>query len=110
MPQSPAATRPPKSSPHTGSGREAALDGNASRGALTSVAWVPRQDLGKRDWLKAGHRLGTVGRCSQWWIGDWIRYGNSKWGEKYSEAARVTGYDPASLRNMAWVASRFEPS
>jgi hypothetical protein len=37
-------------------------------------------------------------------------YGTSKWGEKYADAARVTGYDVASLRNMAWVASRFEPS
>ena len=43
-------------------------------------------------------------------MGDWIRYGTAKWGEKYAEAARVTGYDVASLRNMAWVASRFDAS
>jgi hypothetical protein len=35
-----------------------------------------------------------------------VRYGTARWGEKYAEAARVTGYDVASLRNMAWVASR----
>ena len=51
-----------------------------------------------------------MGRCSQWWIGDWVRYGTARWGEKYAEAARVTGYDTASLRNMAWVASRFDLS
>jgi len=62
------------------------------------------------DWLATGRRLGAIGRCSQWWIGDWVRYGTARWGEKYAEAARVTGYDPASLRNMAWVASRFDVS
>jgi len=58
------------------------------------------------DWLAAGRRLGSMARASQWWIGDWIRYGAAKWGEKYVEAARITGYDPHSLRNMAYVASR----
>lgn len=78
-----------------------------SSSALSKIAWVPQRDLGHSDWLAAGRRLGAIGRCSQWWIGDWVRYGTARWGEKYAEAARVTGYDVASLRNMAWVASRF---
>lgn len=77
---------------------------------LSKIAWSPQGDMDHSDWLAAGRRLGAIGRCSQWWIGDWVRYGTSKWGEKYAEAARVTGYDPASLRNMAWVASRFDLS
>ena len=81
-----------------------------SSGAISKIAWIPQQDLGHTDWLATGRRLGAIGRCSQWWIGDWVRYGTSKWGEKYAEAARVTGYDVASLRNMAWVASRFDLS
>jgi hypothetical protein len=81
-----------------------------SSGAISSVAWIPQDDLGRSEWLATGRRLGAIGRCSQWWIGDWIRYGTSRWGEKYAEAARVTGYDVASLRNMAWVASRFDLS
>jgi hypothetical protein len=81
-----------------------------SSGALSKIAWVPQGDVGHSDWLATGRRLGAIGRCSQWWIGDWVRYGTAKWGEKYAEAARVTGYDTASLRNMAWVAARFDPS
>jgi hypothetical protein len=81
-----------------------------SSSALSKIAWVPQHDLGHSDWLATGRRLGAIGRCSQWWIGDWVRYGTSRWGEKYAEAARVTGYDVASLRNMAWVASRFDLS
>jgi hypothetical protein len=82
----------------------------ASSGAISKVAWVPQEDLEQVEWLSAGRRLGAIGRCSQWWIGDWIRYGTTRWGEKYVEAARVTGYDVASLRNMAWVSSRFDLS
>jgi hypothetical protein len=79
-------------------------------GGISKVAWVPSEDLGQPEWLATGRRLGAIGRCSQWWIGDWIRYGTARWGEKYAEAARVTGYDVASLRNMAWVAAQFDLS
>jgi hypothetical protein len=96
-----------------GAARAVELDRSPARGpkgALAKIAWVPQRDLQHPEWLAAGRRLGAIGRCSQWWIGDWIRYGTAKWGEKYAEAARVTGYDVASLRNMAWVASRFDLS
>lgn len=78
--------------------------------AISKVAWMPQRDLGQAEWLATGRRLGAIGRCSQWWIGDWIRYGAARWGEKYAEAARITGYDVASLRNMSWVASQFDLS
>lgn len=81
-----------------------------SSSALSKIAWAPQRDLDHSGWLATGRRLGAIGRCSQWWIGDWVRYGTARWGEKYAEAARVTGYDIASLRNMAWVASRFDLS
>lgn len=77
---------------------------------ISAVAWIPRDELGHRQWVDAGRKLGAIGRSSQWWIGDWIRYGTAKWGERYSAAARVTGYDAASLRNMAWVSSQFDLS
>jgi hypothetical protein len=77
---------------------------------LSKTAWIPEEEMEHAEWIVAGRRLGAIGRCSQWWVGDWIRYGNAQWGEKYVEAARVTGYDVASLRNMAWVASRFDLS
>jgi hypothetical protein len=42
-------------------------------------------------------------------VGDWVRCGNANFGERYVDAARLTGYDIQSLRNMAHVASRFDP-
>jgi len=77
-------------------------------GFTSTVAWQPQQELDQHQWASTGRRLGAIGRCSQWWIGDWIRYGTARWGERYAQAARITGYDVASLRNMAWVASQYD--
>jgi hypothetical protein len=57
-----------------------------------------------------GKRLGGISRCNQWWLGDWVRYGADRWGEKYTQAAKITGYDPRSLANMASIATSFESS
>lgn len=71
---------------------------------MTPVAWEPDDDLDAETWLRTGLRLGTLSRCNQWWLGDWMRYGTARWGEKYKEAARITGLDPHTLRNIAYVA------
>jgi hypothetical protein len=86
-----------------------ALSSDAARRA-SHVAWIPKAELEHPEWVAQGRQLGALGRCSQWWVGDWIRYGNKKWGEKYAEAARITGYDIGSLRNMASVAACFDLS
>lgn len=89
---SPPSSRP--SSPHTSS-------------ALSMVAWTPKSELGIAEWSAVGRRLGAIGRCSQWWLGDWIHYGNLRFGERYARAAKLTGYDAQSLMNMVYVATRF---
>jgi hypothetical protein len=69
--------------------------------------WRPPEDMDQRRWMLAGRQFGVVGRSSNWWIGDWLRYGAAKWGAKYTAAAKITGYDVHSLENMVYVASRF---
>jgi len=76
----------------------------------SDVAWIPGKDIDVHKWVRAGQRLGAMTRCSQWWLGDWVRYGTVRWGEKYKEASRITGYDIQSLRNIAYVAGRVEVS
>ncbi|MGN2638083.1 LmbU family transcriptional regulator [Nocardia takedensis] len=80
---------------------------NNTRISVSAVAWEPVAAIECEEWLRHGGRLGTIGRAAAWWIGDWVNYGNIKFGEKYSRAARITGYDVQSLMNMAYVASRF---
>jgi hypothetical protein len=77
---------------------------------LTRVGWRPTAEIDLAEWSAVGRRFGEIGRCSQWWLGDWIHYGNAKFGERYSRAVKLTGYDVQSLMNMVYVASRFEIS
>src|SRR5689334_21992473 len=85
-------------------------DVSAPRGSQPTVAWEPRRELARHEWLAVGKRLGGISRCNQWWLGDWVRYGTEKWGEKYTQAAKITGYDPRSLANMASISATFELS
>jgi hypothetical protein len=78
--------------------------------SISPVAWTPIQELDFSEWATAGRRLSAMGRCGQWGLGDWIRYGNRRFGERYAWAARVTAYDVQTLMNMVYVASRFEIS
>lgn len=77
---------------------------------LTPVAWRAELDLALEEWLESGRRLGLLGRNVPWWIGDWLRYGNHAYGERYVRAARITGYDAQTLMNMVYVASHFPPT
>jgi hypothetical protein len=76
--------------------------------ALTPTSWAAGRELAVVEWVEQGRCLGTIGRASAWWIGDWVRYGSARYGDRYTAASRVTGYDVQSLMNMAYVASRFD--
>lgn len=78
--------------------------------ALTPTSWEAGCELAVTEWVEQGRYLGAIGRGSGWWIGDWIRYGSVRYGDKYSAASQVTGYDAQSLMNMAYVAGRFDVS
>jgi hypothetical protein len=97
------------SSPDAGVQADAAVVKRDARRRL-ALGWQPPQTLDRAGWLTAGVSLAEFGRVNNWWVGDWIRYGNARWGEKYTEAARVTGLDAKTLRNIAYVASRFQLS
>lgn len=75
---------------------------------VTPTAWLSDTDIGMGEWAEHGRRLGVIGRGAGWWIGDWLRYGNERFGERYVRASRITGYDVQTLMNMVYVASRFE--
>jgi hypothetical protein len=75
-----------------------------------ALGWQPPTNLDRASWLAAGESLAEFGRVNNWWVGDWIRYGSARWGEKYVEVARITGLDSKTLRNIAYIASRFDLS
>jgi hypothetical protein len=61
-------------------------------------------------WKRVGGRISLVQMSSAWWIGDWLNYGQAAYGRRYREATEITGLDYQTLRNYAWVASRFQVS
>jgi hypothetical protein len=78
--------------------------------ALTPTSWAAGCEMAVSEWVDQGRCLGAIGRGSAWWIGDWVRYGSARYGDKYAAASQVTGYDTQSLMNMSYVSSRFEPA
>lgn len=62
------------------------------------------------EWLSLGHSLQAVAKGWQWWVGDWLYYGEHRWGEKYTQAIEVTGQEYQALADAAWVAGAVESS
>lgn len=89
------------------SGRSSGVSRGPSKVMIT---WKPSREIDIHEWTTAGRRIGAVSRAIQWLLGDWIAYGNLKFGERYVRASRITGYDTQSLMNMVYVASRFSVS
>ena len=77
---------------------------------LSQPGWCPCNEVDVTQWQVIGRGLGRFGRHSQWWIGDWLLYARNRWGDMYTAARKITGYDYGSLRNMASTASKFELS
>jgi len=67
-------------------------------------------NLPYEQWELIGRKLRSVERAIQWLIGDWIRFGESHYGEMYAQALDATEYSYGTLRNQAYVAGRFELS
>jgi hypothetical protein len=61
-------------------------------------------------WCVAGARIARHSSASAWWLGDWLVFGQSKYGRRYQQAVATTGLEYQTLRNYAVVARRFEAS
>lgn len=62
------------------------------------------------DWKACGTALVKAEKAVQWAIGDWLNYGEKRYGEKYKEAQQVTGLGYQALRDIKWVAATYELS
>lgn len=82
----------------------------ADKVQFTRVGLVFTGDLRFDEWQILGQSLKDFEHAVHWWIGDWLNYGERKWGEMYTQATEETGYKEKTLRNDKWVAGRFELS
>jgi N6-adenosine-specific RNA methylase IME4 len=58
-------------------------------------------------WQGLGGTLQQMERAVMWWIGDWLRFGERKYGETYAQAIEATGYAHQTLRDAKWVAEAY---
>jgi hypothetical protein len=87
--------------------REARETPGRERVRTTSVAWYGHNGLTRQEWTAYGSRLGVVTKASNWWLGDWVRFGQRHYNDhRFEIASRITGYDEQTLRNFAYVAGR----
>lgn len=76
----------------------------------TDVGLVLPRGLSFEEWQAAGEFIGRAERSVQWWMGDWVRFGEAAYGEMYSQALDAGDLDYGTLRNYVYVCERFELS
>lgn len=80
-------------------------------GTVTPTSYTLPPDLPYEEWERVGGVLHQIEGAIQFWIGDWLNYGERTYGEKYAQAIQVaTGLEYQALANHAWVAGKVEPS
>ena len=80
------------------------------RARTTAVAWLGHADLTVNEWQTFGPRIGLVSKSANWWLGDWVRFGQRRYEQRYKRASELTGYDEQTLMNLVYVAGRFDVS
>lgn len=64
---------------------------------------------GIEQWLKVGTILQGINVGYQWWVGDWLAFGEAKFADKVEQGMQLTGRTENTLRQWAWTAKRFAP-
>jgi hypothetical protein len=75
-------------------------------GQACAVGLELPNDLTFDQWTAIGSVLQGAQRSMMWWIGDWLHFGERKWGEMYADAVEQTGRQEQTLMNAKWVAGR----
>jgi len=73
---------------------------------FTSTELILPEDTTFEDWTAIGRRLQWISRGIHFWIGDWLRFGERKWGERYAQALDETPFAYQTLANDVWVCKR----
>ena len=70
---------------------------------LMPTGWIPVDDMTFEQWSEIGKFLFDLRDASQWALGDWLNFGEAKWGEKYVQALNERRASYQTLRNVSSV-------
>lgn len=73
-------------------------------------ALIVKGDMTFEEWNAIGAWLEAVQTGVQWWVGDWMNYGEGQFGEKYAQAIDATGWSISTLEVYAWVCKKIAPA
>lgn len=76
----------------------------------TATSLTLPDDLTIAAWQEFGAVLGRMERSVQWWTGDWVRFGEARYGEMYSQALDSMDREYGTLANYVYVSDRFDSS
>lgn len=79
-------------------------------GEVTRTALIFSGPLPLEAWQDIGQRLACVESGLQWWVGDWLVFGEAQYGDEIYNSGLLERWDYATLQNMKWVAKKIEPS
>jgi hypothetical protein len=79
---------------------------NNPKFSITPTGIEFHQDLDFDEWDDLGQKLAPIGKSIGFIIGDWINYGDKRYGEKYDEALAKTGLAYQTLTNCSHVARK----
>ncbi|MEI7913009.1 MAG: hypothetical protein WCK77_25595 [Verrucomicrobiota bacterium] len=78
--------------------------------SITPTGIQFNEELSFEEWDALGQKLAPIGKSIGFIIGDWINYGENRYGEKYDAALARTGLAYQTLRDFAYVAQKVELS
>src|SRR3990167_5467641 len=75
---------------------------------ITKTGLKFSERLSFEEWQEVGKQLQKIHGSIQWWIGDWLKFGERKYGETYTQAIEETGLDYDTLATYKRIAEVFE--
>lgn len=64
------------------------------------------ENMSQDEWMDLGNLLARIYQADLIWIGDWLNFGERKWGEMYAQALPLTGLSLHTLRNTRSIMGR----
>jgi len=77
---------------------------------FTKCGLAPIGEPTFEEWLGCGEFLKNADKSVHFWVGDWLNYGEAKYGDKYEEAIKQTGFEYGTLANDKYIAAKIELS
>ena len=81
-------------------------------GEITATGLELPENLTPEQWAEAGMEIARTGSASKWWLGDWWKFAEHKYGDRKAIVDSENWDGPAfqTCKDAGWVASEFERS